>query len=186
MSGTINQPRIPNGYGMGIDYVFIGGLVGANKGTIAACFNKANVISQYDRNDPSSKMCSVGVVGYTEGYAVVKDCYNIGNVSVSGYAQQWSASRVGGIQGYRDGSSVTSISNCYNAGTLRSNRTGGYNGTDETVCGIFGEWNSETSYASNYITNVWSIAGVDFLWVGYRGKTDYWSDSGERCRNSSQ
>ena len=47
-------------------------------------------------------MYSVGVVGYTEGSAEVISCYNTGNVNVSGYSQQWAASRVGGIQGYRD------------------------------------------------------------------------------------
>lgn len=134
-SGTVNQPRVPNTYGMGTDMVSLGGLVGVNSGTVKACFNRANVVSQYDRSAQESKMCSVGIVGYTEGSAEVRSCYNTGNVNVSGYSQLWSAT---------------------------------------------------TAYASSYITNVWSTAGVDLLWTAYREKTDYWSDSGERCRNFSK
>ncbi|MBE6037870.1 MAG: leucine-rich repeat domain-containing protein [Anaerofustis stercorihominis] len=107
---------------------YAGGIIGNNKGSVYRCGNAGNVtvISQ------GSSYCG-GITGYTDdsGTAVVIDqCFNQGDI----YSPVDSYCYCGGITGFFSG--YTTVSNCFNMGTIKSEGfpggiiggTGGYVG----------------------------------------------------------
>lgn len=86
----------------------VGGIVGHNKGTVSLSYNKAHIV----RGHTATNYAYLGgIVGKNEGSgAVIENCYNHGEVDVAYY--------VGGIVGNAAGK----ITNCYNVGTIPSNK----------------------------------------------------------------
>ncbi len=82
--------------------LFVGGVVGVNKGTITNCYNTCSVNGD----------CIGGVAGVNNG--TITNCYNMGSIS---------GDQVGGVVGSNSGT----ITNCYNTSdmSLGGVRTGG-------------------------------------------------------------
>ena len=137
-------------------YATIGGVCGYNEkgGTIVNCFNEGTV--RGTRNNVG------GVCGYNDG--TIKSCYN--TASVSGRYD------VGGVCGNNYSSGTSTITNCFNKGTVSG--TGYYVGG---VCGI----------NRNGITNCYYLSGTATGGIGEQedenGKAEKWSiehfESGE-------
>lgn len=93
-----------------ISDIWVGGVAGANSGTIECCGNNATVIS--------SHLYSSGITGLNNSGCIVKNCYNTGTIKAgaisggptSGASQQ----QVAGIVSRNSGT----IQNCYNTGNL--------------------------------------------------------------------
>ncbi len=94
--GTVKNVGLEGGKITGICYV--GGVAGANEGTVSNCYNTGDVSSSFEAG---------GVVGYNEG--TVSNCYNTGDVEAIG-----ENSYAGGIVGGNNGT----VTNCFNTGTV--------------------------------------------------------------------
>lgn len=90
----------------------VGGIVGNNAGTIENCYNTGNIFTHNDEGAKSQY--AGGITGVGRG--VIKNCYNTGDVMADQFA--------GGILGALAGE----LENCYNIGTISTavgNRLGG-------------------------------------------------------------
>lgn len=87
----------------------IGGVVGANNGTIQISYNKGNISNNCSNNDVG------GVSGSNKG--TIHDCYNEGSI----FNTKSDKNDVGGISG----SSKGNINNCYNIGNIFSSSNSG-------------------------------------------------------------
>ena len=145
--------------------MFVGGVVGLNRGSVENCTNTGSVTSSVSpvggvvgRNDGSVENCyntgnvsgnSVisnvgGVVGDSSG--TVKNCYNTGSVSGGMY--------VGGVVGLNSRASA-SVTNCYNTGTV----TGPDSGSDSYVGGVVGSNSFSATVTDCY--NTGNVSGPD-------------------------
>ena len=104
-NGTVKNTGVINSYFNG-GYYDVGGVVGANYGTITNCYNTGEV---------SGLILIGGVVGENNG--TITNCYNTGDVSCE-YDED-----VGGVAGYNS----STITNCYYLDTACS---GGIDGED--------------------------------------------------------
>jgi len=133
----------------------VGGLAGANEGSITACYTGGSVTGTEEGDNVGGLVgwnhggttdcystCSVsgidecdnlgGLVGFNSGS--VTDCYATGSIDGIG----WDCDRVGGLVGANDGS----LASCYSTGSVRgSGRVGGLVG-----------WNSAGSITDCYAT----------------------------------
>lgn len=124
--------------------VYVGGIAGHNRGTIAQCYNGNKV-----EGTPSQTYAYVGGISGFNQSGTVTDCFNIGEVC--GFATYPTASvSVGGISG--DGYQQT-VKNCYNVGNIH----GKANYDLAYVGGVLGNLgNTPGSIATNcyYLNNV--------------------------------
>ncbi len=124
--------------------VYVGGIAGHNRGTIAQCYNGNKV-----EGTPSQTYAYVGGISGFNQSGTVTDCINIGEVC--GFATYPTASvSVGGISG--DGYQQT-VKNCYNIGNIH----GKANYALAYVGGVLGNLgNTPGSIATNcyYLNNV--------------------------------
>jgi len=115
--------------------IYAGGVVGYNVGTVSNCYNTGEVAS------PHSGEVG-GVVGSNYG-GTVQNCYNTGAVSCDDYI-------VGGVVGSNNGT----VQNCYNTGAVDGNvRVGGVlgeNSSDGTVTNCY--YLSECAKDGNSVT----------------------------------
>lgn len=95
----------------------VGGVVGANFGTVSKCFNKGNISSYSPTSRDNNEVYAGGVVG--GNYKNIEDCYNTGSVTGSGYGAY-----IGGVVGAAEGSRKGTFKNCYNIGSISG--TGSY------------------------------------------------------------
>ena len=127
-------------------YVYVGGIAGYNKGIIEQCHNAATVqgVTSYYTSYVG------GVCGYTDG-GTIRNCYNTGNI----HAKQTSSSSyayyayAGGIAGYYNSSSDSSITLCYNAGAI----------TAENARASYYAYRYAITYNDNY-TNCYYLQGT--------------------------
>ncbi len=173
-SGTDSTLTISNSSNIGIvkgtgTSLFIGGLVGSNKGTltITNSSNSKNVTGTGNRIG--------GLVGYSKGTLTITNSSNIGTVTgtVTGIGNNTTGNRVGGLVGASAGKLTTN--NSSNSGnikghtdigglygyitlhtdedrTVNSSNSGNVNG-ENSVGGIIGG-----SYSDQYLDNVYSYA----------------------------
>lgn len=103
------------------DYIYVGGLVGSNKGTISNCHNSGLVSAKIRASRPLTRNFYFGGVA-GENVGKIHDCYNLGQItsrdtiSCRFSSNQKAASYSGGIVG----SNLGEISNCYNKGWVNS------------------------------------------------------------------
>lgn len=103
------------------DYIYAGGLVGSNKGTISNCHNSGLVSAKINASKPQTRNFYFGGVA-GENVGKIHDCYNLGQItsrdtiSCNFSSNQKVASYSGGIVG----SNLGEISNCYNKGWVNS------------------------------------------------------------------
>ena len=114
-------------YGTPLYYDYVGGIAGECNGAIKNCRNSAKIDGKNNIGG------IVGCLGFNQG--VVTDCYNEGNIIVTGGTQ---GNSIGGIVGANNGDAV--IMNCYNTGNLSAD-----------------SYNSNTS--ANYTQSVGGILG---------------------------
>ena len=98
----------------------VGGVVGYNRGSVENCYNTGEV---------SGNRYVGGVVGDNYG-GRVENCYNTGTVSDP---DSGTGNRVGGVVGWN----ISSVTNCYNTGSVSGNQVGGvvgYNSGSVTNC----------------------------------------------------
>lgn len=120
----------------------VGGIVGCNRGDIKKCYNCTNIeIINIANNDKN--MCPGNYGGGISGisYALIENCYNIGNVTATG---GWYTNDTGGITGRMAEGEVT---NCYNYGTITAQ-----NANTNLAGGIVGRKNSG-SITKTYYTD---------------------------------
>lgn len=124
--GTIKKCAVVNS-NITTEIVFpaaIGGIVGANGGTIEKCYNASDVLVGFQI--PPTALVG-GIVGRNEVIspattessasavlATIKNCFNIGSLSMKTNNQEVEVTRLGGIAGGNYGE----IENTYNAGVL--------------------------------------------------------------------
>ena len=113
----------------------VGGIVGASKGIINNCVNKANVTAQDDTAGSSSGEMVGGIVGvFTKGS--ITNCRNDGEIIGKDECMKTGRGKyVGGIVGYAHSEENTVISNCENTGkiTTQYQQAGGIVGSTEYV-----------------------------------------------------
>jgi hypothetical protein len=167
--GSVKNLGLENFTVSGDGSYYVGGLVGANEGSISDCYSKGDVaggeFSYYlgglaGRNFGSinncystgavsgdSGSCVGGLVGSNSGGGSISNCYSTGAVSGD-------SSYVGGLVGYN---SSSSISNCYSTGTV----SGFY-----YVGGLVG-YNAYGSISNCYSTG--AVSGTSYVGglVGY-------------------
>ena len=136
-NGTVKNTGVINSYFNGL--WFVGGVVGANYGTITNCYNTGEVSGVYFTGGIVGQNCGTitrsyntgiiegfefigGVAGCNDG-GTITNCYNIGEVSGS--------YEVGGVVG-KNFEGI--ISNCYNTGEVSgaNDYIGGVAGTNQT------------------------------------------------------
>lgn len=107
--------------------VYVGGIVGYIDGTIQRCCNTTDSDSESDSVsgtggcDEDDNNYDTVYVGGVAGYAnTIQNCYNTGNVSISGSSKK-SDSHVGGVVGYVK--EDNSAENCYNTGKVSASNT---------------------------------------------------------------
>lgn len=121
------------------------GNIGTNGGTIIGCKNYGDV---------TGKALIGGIVGYVQGKAEIKNCYNKGDIIGTNPTEQNenSVTRkgvfVGGITGYTTDKGT--ISNCYNTGTIAAHSaSNGYIDNGDYVGGIVGFAQAKVEYCAN-------------------------------------
>ncbi len=141
-TGTVKNVGVTNSYFCGISCV--AGIVGQNRGTVADCYNCAD-ISTHDNGVVG------GVVAFNEGGKIINS-HNTGKVS--------NGQRIGGIAGQNFEGTIT---NCYNTGSISGDfmagGIAGYSSEDEvTNC-----YNSgKVSATSDYPVEVGGISGAAY------------------------
>lgn len=114
----------------------IGGLVGASKGNIENCINRANCTAQDMKNEGNSGQMAGGISGWAVG-GKIKDCINYGNIlTKDDYKNVNRGKCAGGIVGYvylLDASNLLNIEKCKNYGkvTAKYQLAGGIVGSNE-------------------------------------------------------
>lgn len=126
--------KIIDSYNMGDIYVevssttsqCVAGICASSRALVQRCFNTGNITG----NNISSVGGITGFNG-TRGtlYGVVRECFNLGDVTVEGTLGNVSHGRAGGISGSSLNDELYYI-NCYNAGTIRG---------DQRIAGIVGK-----------------------------------------------
>ena len=100
----------------------VGGVVGRNDGTVENCYNTGKV---------SGNRYVGGVVGYNGSSSTVENCHNTGAVNSSG-------NYVGGVVGHN----ISSVTNCYNTGSVTR--------IDSTYVGGVVGWNDGANVTNCY------------------------------------
>ena len=128
-----------------------GGIYGYGSAYISNCYNRGTVSG----SSGASSVFVGGIGGYNTG-SVIRNCYNIGNISSS--LSNSRNSYLGGIRGFDYGG--TTISNCYwNSESIQSQTVNGStqypkkgvgNGTDNTKSLTTSEMQNRSNYRSNY------------------------------------
>jgi hypothetical protein len=132
-------------------YMYVGGLVGGNYGTIDNCYSKGDVAG----GDYSYYLG--GLVGWN--YGSISNCYSTGAVTGGGYS-----SYLGGLVGCSYGS----ISNCYSTGTVS-----GY----DSVGGLVGVNPGSISdcYSTGTVSGYSDVGGLVGYNYGYGDISDCYS-----------
>lgn len=82
-----------------------------NFGTVANCYNRANVVSNGVTSRTYNEIYAGGVVG--GNYKYLENCYNTGRITGSGYGAY-----IGGVVGAAEVSQGGYFKNCYNIGQI--------------------------------------------------------------------
>ena len=156
-NGSVSNVGIVDSYFNGCQ--FVGGVCGANLGTITNCYNTGNV---------SGSSAIGGVCG--ANLDTITNCYNTGNVNGSGY--------FGGVCGSNESGKITG---CYNIGAVSSSDGSQYVGG---VCGYNFCISAETAEITNcyYDSDKYSGNAVDYndgTVTDVEGKTTEQFASGE-------
>lgn len=158
-TGNVQNLGVINSYFKGSRYV--GGIAGASCANITNCYNTSIVVGNnyvggivgyayhgrtsdcYNTGDVTGNSYYVGgVAGTNEDYSLITKCYNTGTIKSTSYS-------VGGVVG----ANRSSVTNCYNAGSV----TGTYD------CGMIGSnYNGTISncYNTGVISGERAIGGV--------------------------
>jgi len=181
--GIVKNLNICNGTIIG--KTCVGGIVGASKGTIINCTNRATIIAQDDETTNSGQMAG-GIVGYVVK-GKVENCINYGNVTTKDDLIEVGRGKyAGGIVGFAALEEDFTISNCTNYGEIVA--------IYQQAGGIIGS----TQYAQNSIltikncTNLGKIASGDSegkIANGYTGGIIGWAYDETNlidCNNSGE
>ncbi len=122
--------------------IHIGGIAGNSSGEINSCYNKASISGTNNKSKFYLGCLVGGIVGNASGTNKVINCYNIANLYGTGYALI-----LGGIVGDAANSQSTTVSNCYNIGSLTN---GG--GTNVNIAGLVARGNN-TRPTNSYCIN---------------------------------
>ena len=140
-------------------YVYAGGFVGYNYGTISNChtsgsiviegtsdtgyaggivgwnYNNANIQGCYNMASITSTYAAGGIASHNSSNGLIKNCYNIGAITAKLSANSsYSYVYAGGIVAYNPGT----ISCCYNIGSVvSSNRAGGITALSTTATNCY-------------------------------------------------
>lgn len=131
-------------------YLYVGGIVGfAEDTTIVGCINTGAVEAR-GSNDMSRASKAAGIVGILNGNVIVKNCYNTGEINVTG--DKMTEGTAGGIAGSRTLGGNT-VSDCYNLGAVTVSYTGNYDEYIAKVGGIMGY----SSFSGTTVSNCYSV-----------------------------
>ena len=130
---------------------YVGGVCGANEGTIENCYNTGKVKGEGigEKEKIIIQLYVGGVCGLNQG--IIKNCYNTGEVSdkIVDVTPELSVFYIGGVCGRNEGT----ITNCYNVGTVTNTSMFVYVGG---VCGA-NEGTIENCY------NTGKVSGTDYV-----------------------
>ena len=131
-------------------YLYVGGIVGLAKDTtIAGCAN-TGVVEARGSGDRSRASKAAGIVGILDGNVIVKNCYNTGEINVTG--DKMTEGTAGGIAGSKTLGGNT-VSDCYNLGAVTVSYTGNYDEYIAKVGGIMGY----SSFSGTTVSNCYSV-----------------------------
>ena len=131
-------------------YLYVGGIVGfAEDTTIVGCINTGAVEAR-GSNDMSRASKAAGIVGILNGNVIVKNCYNTGEINVTG--DKMTEGTAGGIAGSRT-LGGNNVSDCYNLGAVTVSYTGNYDEYIAKVGGIMGY----SSFSGTTVSNCYSV-----------------------------
>lgn len=142
-NATIKNLGIASGSVSGNQWV--GGIVGWGDAiTIVNCWNNASVTAgEY----------AGGIAGTVRaGVSTISQCYNSGNITVSGN----SAGDAGGFVGHLSASAVATLEDCYNTGTIT--------GPDNAIGGIAGRVQDSNSFVNCYNAGTISVEADTSGW----------------------
>ena len=151
-------------------YLYVGGIVGLAKDTtIVGCVNTGAVEAR-GSDDMSRASKAAGIVGILNGNVIVKNCYNTGEINVTG--DKMTEGTAGGIAGSKTLGGNT-VSDCYNLGAVTVSYTGNnveyiakvggimgyiyFSGTTVSNCYSVGTLTSTTGTGTSYIGGVVGI-----------------------------
>lgn len=146
-------------------YLYVGGIVGLAKDTtIAGCAN-TGVVEARGSGDRSRASKAAGIVGILDGNVIVKNCYNTGEINVTG--DKMTEGTAGGIAGSKTLGGNT-VSDCYNLGAVTVNYTGNYDKYIAKVGGIMGYiFFSGTTVSNCYsVGTLTSTTGTGTSYIG--------------------
>ena len=146
-------------------YLYVGGIVGLAKDTtIVGCINTGAVEAR-GSNDMSRASKAAGIVGILNGNVIVKNCYNTGEINVTG--DKMTEGTAGGIAGSRTLGGNT-VSDCYNLGAVTVSYTGNYDEYIAKVGGIMGySFFSGTTVSNCYsVGTLTSTTGTGTSYIG--------------------
>lgn len=131
----------------------VGGLAGANRGTIKECYNAANVNAKY-----SCKENRIGgIIGVNEGTGIIENIYNTGIVFSKIFGEQLEEEDdiciTGGVMGKNNGTT----NNAYSVGKVINRNN------EVSRCFINGVMGRNYSEISNcyYLENTISTSGIN-------------------------
>lgn len=146
-------------------YLYVGGIVGLAKDTtIVGCINTGAVEAR-GSDDMSRASKAAGIVGILNGNVIVKNCYNTGEINVTG--DKMTEGTAGGIAGSRTLGGNT-VSDCYNLGAVTVSYTGNYDEYIAKVGGIMGySFFSGTTVSNCYsVGTLTSTTGTGTSYIG--------------------
>ena len=131
-------------------FLYVGGIVGsASDTTIAGCVN-TGVVEARDSYGRSRASKAAGIVGILNGNVIVKNCYNTGEINVTG--DKLREGTAGGIAG-SDIDAHNTVSDCYNMGAVTVEYTGNSDSYIAMVGGIMGK----IFYFDTTVSNCYSV-----------------------------
>ncbi len=137
--GTIKNLTVSGSILINCDkHQWVGGIAGANFGTITACGNYVDISCKstgyyyVDRYQYSYYIFVGGIAGGPRSdaqNAIISDCYNEGDISSTGSSGSNYSSGI---------ASIGSITNCYNAGTITAKKNYGSDDANSDVITVYG------------------------------------------------
>ena len=188
IGGQVKNVKVADSYING--KLYVGGVCGANNGTITNCSFDGSVTGKIDNEDIFKDLYVGGVCGASTG--TVEDSSNSGTVTCdeTGFVY------AGGVSGYNNSGTIT---NCYNTGNVTGSEnvggvcgdnggtitncynTGNVNGSGDGVGGVCGNNDGTITncYNTGSVTGSENVGGV-CGYNGYHRTIDncYWLNSG--------
>lgn len=130
-TGNIINCGISNGKIEHTNYnssIYAGGIVGTGSGNIYNSFNNASI---YLKSEKSGIVVAGGVLGYTNSFGEISNCYNTGDITAIGY---YRCGGIAGVTNYHTSEKQGTVKNCFNIGKITASGSG-----ETRVAGVIGQ-----------------------------------------------